>query len=1007
MSLPKFCIQRPVFTIVLSLVLIVFGLISYQRLPVRSLPKMEQPVVTINTVLAGADPAVIEDQITIPIENSLSGITGVEHITSTSRLGKSSVVIEFKVNADLNEAMSTIRNEVSSVKKRFPTGTKEPTVRRINSDAEPSIIISFADPNLNAMQITDFLNRSIQPEMQQLSGVGEIFYYGARTYAIRVFLDPAAMAAKSIMPSDVVKKLEEQNVYLPSGQIRGEERVITVTTDARFRSAKAFGNLIIKDNNGAITRLKNIAKISVGPAKLDNALRVDGKPAVGFAVIPQSLANPIDISREVKQLLPQLKAQLPSGMEVSVVYDAADYIQQSIHEVYRGLIEAVALVTLVVFLFLGTVRSAAIPVLTIPVCLIGIFGPLYWLGLSINTITLLAMVLAIGLVVDDAIVVLENIYRNIEQGLSRWDAAIKGSHEIIFAVLAMTITLAAVYAPTAFSQGITGAIFRPFAVTLAGTVILSGFVALTLSPMLCARWLPTKKNQSKYSHWLDQRFETLKQNYQGFLHWVLLHRKWVLLVLIASCIVGFLIIKDLPMRIAPAEDVGVMFGDISAPTDSSFAYTNEYAKKIEKIYAAIPEQKNYFVDVGHDGPSSAFSLIILKPWEDRTRTIQQIQSNLTNQFSQIPGVTIYTFIPSPLDDGGTSGGFSMELLSTGDYFTLQKTAAALIEKANDNKNLINLRQSLGFSSQQYTVTINKDFAAQRNVSIAAITNSIATFLGGVTATNFEYGGRDYDVIVQLNPDNLKNINSLNQIFVRNDQGKMLPLSSLVTVKTSVGATARYHYDRIRSTTITALLAPGYSMGEAVNYFEKLVQQLPANTHYQFSGGTIQFLNSHGSMNMALILSLLFIYLVLAAQFESFRDPFIVLLTVPLCIIGALFSLWIADGSLNIYTQIGLITLIGLIAKHGILITEFANQLRSQGVELKDALVQAASQRLRPILMTTAAMVLGAVPLILASGAGAHARQQIGVVIIGGLLLGTFFSLVVVPVAYSAFAKKKL
>lgn len=1007
MNIPSLCIRRPVFTIVISLMMIILGVMAFHDLPVRYLPDIDKPVISISTAYPGASPQLIEQEVTTPIENELAGISGVDNMHSTSSLGMSQVKIRFNLGVNISEQLDDIRNKLASIRKHMPSDVEPPVIRKVDGGGNPAVIFAFTDKNKSAIAISDYVNRYVFNQLEEVDGVGEVFFFGGHSYAIRIGLQPDKMAARSVTIADIKNAMAQQNLNVPSGQIKSRNRYYTVITNARFKDAQQFKKLIIKVQNGYAIHLSDVATVVVGPEDVESALRVDGQPAVGLGVIPQSTANPVTVAKKAIATINHLRSTLPNGMQAKVVYNKANFIKQSINEVYRTLIEAIIFVVLVVFLFLGNMRSALIPIVTVPICLLAVFWPMSLLGYSINTLTLLALVLAIGLVVDDAIVMLENIYRHIQKGMTPIQAAFKGSREIVFAIIAMTVTLAAVFAPLGFTGGLTGKLFLQFGITLSAAVIISGFVALTLSPMMCGRFLQNKQ-EGKFSAWLDRLFAKLTASYKNGLRWVFNKRIYVVLLLILFSGGGYYLYHTLPSELAPTEDQGAIIGVVSSPNNSSFSYTNAYTKQIEKLYDAIPEKQAYLMAAGFPDPSSAFSILILKPWQQRERSQKQISAELGKKMRAIPGIDAFPVSPAPLGRRHSNNhGLSIRMMTTGSYASLNTVMNNMVTQLEQYPGLSNVSNNLQLNSAQFRVDINRNLAADMHVNVGDIANTIATMLGGSNPGNFEYDGQSYKIILQLPRSQRGDVAALKQLYVANREGKMVPLANLISISNDIGPSELPHFNRMRSAELSAEITPGYNMGEAIKFIQQQFKQLPENVKYQFSGGAKDYTQTLGRTAMAFMLALLFIYLVMAAQFESFVDPLIILFAVPLSLVGALLSLKLSGGTINIYSNIGMVTLIGLISKHGILITEFANQLRKQGYELREAVIEAAALRLRPILMTTAAMVLGALPLALASGAGAASRQQIGWVIVGGMLIGTFFSLVVVPVAYSYLARKQL
>lgn len=1002
MRLSQFFVQRPVFTIVFTFLLMIAGLLSFSGLALRHLPDINKAVVNISTEYEGASPELVEKEISIPIENALSGIPGIDSINSTSKLGKSYITVDFQLGTDVNEAVNDIRNKMSAIQRKLPLGSDAPSVRKNDANANPVMVLGFEDKQRSALDITDYVNRFIKPVIQEINGVGEVSYYGAREYAVKIAIDPVKMAARKITVSDIKKALTQQNIDIPSGQIQSKNRYYTVVTQARIDKAKHFADLVITRKNNHLIRLSEVAQVNIGNENEENLLRINGKPAIGLAVLAQSTANPVDVAQRIYETLKQLHSSFPKSFKASVVFDSTLYIKQSIYQVFKTFLEAVLFVALVVFLFLGDLRSALIPIVTIPICLVATFWPMQLLGFDLNTLTLLAMVLAIGLVVDDAIVVLENCHRHMQQGKSAIKAAIEGSQEITFAIIAMTITLAAVYAPMGFVDGFTGKLFLQFGVSLSLAVLISGLVALTLSPMMCAKLLKSHKN--RYTSWLDNFFNRLAHWYQISLQYVLKQKLFFSLLILVCLLTGVYCYQHIKAELAPLEDQSYIIAPISSPTNSSTAYTDKYARELESIYDAVAEKQTYLMSVR---PSGAFSLLKLVPWEKRQRSQQQISQDLNKKMEQLTGVSVFPVTPHPLGRNSNNSRFSFALLGHTSYKRLNLISNDVIKALNHIPELRQIKNNLVLDSEQINIDINRQLAADLQVNLADVAELLSTTLGGSNPVNFNYDGQAYKVIVQLDQSLRQDVSILNSLYVQSERKEMIPLSALIQMNTSIGPDALPHLNRMRTATITAELTENAHMDKVIAKVEHVLQQqLPSDIQYRFTDGVKDYLESSGHSLYAFALALLFIYLVLAAQFESFIDPFIVLTTVPLCLIGALFTLWLFNGSLNIYTNIGMVTLIGLISKHGIMITEFANQLKQQGKDKLSATVESATIRLRPILMTTSAMILGAIPLILATGAGSESREQLGFVIIGGLVVGTFFSLYLVPMMYLLFSRRK-
>lgn len=1006
MRISELCIKRPVFAIVLNLLLIIIGYIGFDRLSVRELPKTEQFTVQVSTTYRGASAELVESEITLPIENAIAGVEGIESIASTSSMGSSSVVINFMPNFNASEGMNDLRDQLSRVRRGLPEEADEPVLIKADPNTEPTLYISFSDKRRDALAVTDYVERYIRPELQQVEGVGNAHIFGAQRYAVRIWPDPLDMAARGVTVNDISDALYEQNTALPSGEIKSNYRNFTVTPHTRLENIDEFRSLIIRDDAGKLVRMADIAKVELGPRNTDSSVHVNGTNAIVIAIIPQSTANPVAVSEMVKKRLATFQSTLPEGMKAEVVFDNATFIEASIHEVYKTIFEAVVLVVLVMLAFLGSMRTTIIPIITIPLCLMATFGLIYFLGYTINTMTLLAMVLAIGLVVDDAIVMLENIYRHMEKGMSAFDAAIKGSSEITFAIIAMTITLAAVYAPIGFTEGFTGDIFREFAFTLAGAVVVSGFVALTLSPMMCAYVLKPVSAENTYTQKLENFFHTLNNKYHHFLAASLRHRKRVVLLFLVLGGLGGGLFMSLDTELAPIEDTGVIIAVASAPTGSSFRYMEAQIQKLENIMMQVPERNNLVAITGTQGNSSGMAFLTLKDWSDRSRSQTEILGTVLPPLFKIPGARFFAFELPPIDGGGSgTTPIDMVVQMSGTYAELYSVIDQLKEAMEKSGDFVSVQSDLKMDSQQIEISFDRELAANLGINIADIYDALSILFAGRAITDYEAAGENYDVVVQMAEDLRTDPERLNDVFVRAPGSKMVPLGSLIRIESVVKPEALGHYNRLRAAHLTANLSPGISVGEGIEKVDQLAQHvIPVNAKTVWTGFSKSFIESSGAMQVTIGLALIFIYLVLAAQFESFRDPFIIMLTVPFSIIGAALLLKLTGGTNNIYTQIGFVTLIGLITKHGILIVEFANHLRQQGLDKFEAVTQAAVTRLRPILMTTGSMILGALPLAFASGAGAVSRSQMGWVIVGGMLFGTIFSLLVVPIAYSFIGK---
>ncbi len=1008
MHLPEICIRRPVFATVLSLVIVLLGLISYQRLPVREYPAIDEPVVTVGTRYPGAGAEIVESQVTRPIEESLAGIEGVDILTSISRAERSQITARFKLIRDPDSAAADVRDRVARVRGQLPDEIDEPVIAKVEADAQPIMYLAFSSDRHSPLEVSDLADRYVKDQLQTLPGVADVQIFGERRYAMRIWLDRRKLAAYRLTPQDVEDALRRQNVEIPAGRIESSQREFTVLSETDLRTPEQFDRLILKDADGYFVRLADVARTEIAAEDERRIARFNGRGAVAMGIVKQATANPLEVSKAVREALPRIEAGLPEGIEVAVAYDSSVFIDASIKAVLTTIGEAVLLVVAVIFLFLRSFRATLVPLVTIPVSLIGAAALIFAFGFSVNTLTLLAMVLAIGLVVDDAIVMLENIYRHVEAGMRPLAAAIKGSREIAFAVVAMTITLAAVYAPIGFLTGRTGRLFVEFALALAGAVLVSGFVALTLSPMMASRLLRRHERHGALYRSSERVLVGLTSGYRRALG-VALNLRW-LVVLVAVAVAGtsYWLFGQMKSELAPIEDRGTIVGIISAPEGATIAYTDAYARRIEPLYKAIPEVSHYYMVTGFPTVSNGISFVRLVPWDERERSQQEIVAELQpKMFAAAPGVLAFPVNPASLGQSPRSKPVELVILTSAPYSELREMADAVMAEARNNPNLLNLDLDLKLEKPELRVTIDRDKAADIGGDVSTIGHTLETMLGGRQVTRYKREGRQYEVIVQVEDQDRRDPDDLSEIYVRGRDGDMVQLSNLVRVEESVAPRELNHFKQLRSATISASLAPGYSVGEALDYLDQIaLRVLPPTAQTDYAGVSREFRTSSADLYITFVLALVFIYLVLAAQFESFVDPFIIMLTVPLSMTGALAALKLSGGTLNVYSQIGLVTLVGLITKHGILLVEFSNQLRRHGMETRTAVIQAASLRLRPILMTTGAMVLGAVPLALAHGAGAESRQQIGWVIVGGLLLGTPLTLFVIPTAYTLLARRR-
>ncbi len=1007
MNVFEFFVRRPVFSTVLSLLIVLVGIVSYSRLTVREYPNIDEPIVSVRTQYLGASAEIIETQVTQILEGSISGIEGIESLTSSSQSEESRITVRFRLGTDPDVAASDVRDRVARVRGRLPDEIEEPVIAKVEADAQSIIFIALTSDRMRTVEISDYADRYIRDRLQTLPGVAEVRIFGERRYAMRIWLDRARLAAYELTVQDVEDALRQQNAEVPAGRIESLEREFTVLSRTGLVTPEQFRQIVVKNADGFAVRLGNVASVELGPQDERRVTRYNGTEAVILGIVKQATANPLDISIEMRDVMPEITRDLPPGMSIDVAYDRSIFIDRSVAAVYTTIAEAVLLVVLVIFLFLRTVRATIIPLVTIPIAMIGAFALMDLLGFSINTLTLLSMVLAIGLVVDDAIVVLENVHRHIEEGMKPMRAAIVGIGEISSAVVAMTLTLAAVYAPVAFAPGRTGSLFAEFALTLAGAVLVSGFVALTLSPMMCSRLLREHESYGRFYNLLERGLRALTRGYRRALVRTLRTRPVVVLVALLVAGSTYFLFTGLKSELAPIEDRGVLFTQGNAPEGSTIDFTTRYVEPFERLIAGIPEVAHSFVIVGSRAVTELISFSQLESWEDRQRTQMEIVEEMQPGLARITGVRASANNPGSFGQSARNKPIEFVLQTPESYEKLDEYVQLLLAEAEKFPGLANLDTDLRLDKPQLEVDVDRERVAATGAGVLTVGRTLETLLGGRQVTRFNLDGEQYDVIVQVAPDDRRTPGALDDIYVRGNDDTMIQLSNLVSVQETVAPKELNRFNQFRAATITANIAPGSSLGEGLAFLEQAVERvLPPTVRYDYAGQSREFKEAEASLLFVFVLALVFIYLVLAAQFESFADPLIILLTVPLSMAGALIALHGSGGTLNIYSQIGLVTLIGLISKHGILIVQFANRLQDEGRTLHDAVVEAAVLRLRPILMTTGAMVAGAIPLAIAAGAGAESRQEIGWVIVGGMTFGTVLTLFVVPTAYSLLAARR-
>ncbi|MCJ8168971.1 multidrug efflux RND transporter permease subunit [Atopomonas sediminilitoris] len=999
-------IQRPVLASVVSLLIILLGFQAFSSLSIRQYPKMENALITVSTTYAGANAETIQGYITQPLQQSLAGAEGIDYMTSSSRQNISTINIYARLGIDTNQLFTEVMAKAAEVKNQLPNEADDPVITKKAADSSALMYISFSSDALSNPQITDYLSRVVQPKLATLPGIAEAQILGNRTFAMRVWLDPARMAAYGVTAKDINDKVRAYNFLSAAGETKGSLVVSSVNAQTELKDAKAFAAIPLKTQGDSRVLLGDVARVELDSASYDSISFFGGVQAVYIGIKGTPSANPLEVIKQVRILLPQLENQLPPSLKLDIGYDATLFIQASIDEVVKTLFEAVLIVIVVVFLFLGAWRSVLIPVITIPLSMIGVLFFMQMMGYSINLLTLLAMVLAIGLVVDDAIVVVENIHRHIEEGKTPLNAALEGAREIAVPVISMTITLAAVYAPIGLLSGLTGALFKEFAFTLAGAVVISGIVALTLSPMMCAKLLRHDDNPSGLAHKLDALFDKLKQAYERALHSSLETRSVVLVIAAVLILVIPALFKFSKSELAPSEDQGVVFVMASAPQTANLDYLTQYTNQFTEVFKQFPEYYSAFQVNGTNGVQTAFGGMLLKPWNERSRTQQEILPLVQAELNKIPGIKIFTFNRPSLPGSGEGLPVQFIINTPSDYESLLQVTQRIKERAAATGKFAFLDVDLAFDKPEIVVEVDREKAAQMGVAMQDIGSTLSTLLGEGEINRFTVDGRSYKVIAQVEQAYRDNGGWLNNYYVKSASGQMLPLATVISVSERARPTQLTQFQQLNSAMIQGV--PMVSMGEALQTLQQIAdEEAPQGFTYDVAGQSRQYSQEGSALYMTFALALAIIYLVLAAQFESFRDPLVVLITVPLSICGALIPIFLGYATLNIYTQVGLVTLIGLISKHGILIVEFANQLRDeQGLSLRDAVEQAAAIRLRPVLMTTAAMVLGVLPLILAEGAGAASRANIGLVIATGMTVGTAFTLFVLPALYTYLARER-
>jgi multidrug efflux pump len=1008
MSFTDLFIHRPVLASVVSLLILVIGLRSIVALEVRQYPETSDTVVTVTTAYPGADSALIKGFITTPLQQAIAEADGIDYLSATSVQGRSTIEAHMRLNYDPNAAVAEIQAKVASQRSVLPTEAEDPVIDSTTGDPTALMYLAFYSQAMSLSQITDYLIRVVQPQLQAVPGVAKAELIGNKTFAMRVWLDPDRMAALNVSPTDVEDILRRNNFLAGVGKSKGHFVAVDLSATTDVSNVEDFRNLVVTTRNGALVRLRDVAEVELGAEDYDTTTMYKGIPAIFVGIEQAPGENPLRVAAGVHAAMPGIKAQFPAGLEAHIPYDASVFIEDSINEVFRTLAEAVLIVLLVIYLSLGSIRAALVPAVAVPLSLIGGTFVMLLLGYSVNLLTLLALVLAIGLVVDDAIVVVENVHRHIEEGESRIDAAIKGARELALPIVAMTTTLVAVYAPIGFMGGLVGTLFTEFAFSLAAAVLISGVVALTLSPMLSSRVLKAGGNPGRFERIVERFFGWLAERYRRSLDSTLKTPSVVLVfgaVVLASIYFMFVTTQS---ELAPTEDQSILFFQATAPQTATTEYNQRYAREVLDIFESIPEYHESFVLVGFQGdPSITFGGFKMEAPSKRERSQMEVQPEVQGKLQDVAGFQLAAFPRPSLPGAGRGLPMQFVMVSDADYDLLDELGGQLIGRGMASGNFLFLRKSIEFTKPRTRILVNRDRAGALGIDMAHIGRSLAVMLSDGYVNRFSLAERSYKVVPQVARGFRLEPAQLDHYHVRAASGDLVPLGNLVTLDESIEPSKRTQFQQLNSLTVEGIMAPGVPLGDALAFLESEAQALfPPNVRWDYMGESRQYVSQGSALVITFFMSLVVIYLVLAAQFESWRDPLIILVSVPMSIAGAMAFLTLGFATINIYTQVGLITLIGLIAKNGILIVEFANQLqRREGLDRHEAVVRASAIRLRPILMTTVAMVVAMVPLLTATGPGAVSRFHIGLVIATGLGIGTIFTLYVVPAVYLLLARR--
>lgn len=1002
MFLSDISIKRPVFASMCSAALVLFGIIGYQRLAVREYPDVDPPIVSVSVTLRGANPRVMETTVTDVLEEQLSALEGLRTMTSSSAEQRSSITLEFNLDRPIEDAAQDVRDLVARVRGRLPQQVDEPVITKQDADAQPFMWILVRGDGYSLLELSDIADRQVKTALQTIPGISSAEIRGERRWSMRVWVDPAELAARGLTVQDVTSAIQTRNVEVPAGRIESDRREFSIRSMGELKTPEEFGAVVVSSANDQIVRLRDVARVELGPSDDRSRFRANGVPGIGVSLTRQSKSNLVEVADLVRAELPRIQATLPDGVTFQVGFDQSVYVRRSIVEAKETLLIAAGLVVLIIFVFLRNLRATVIPGLAIPASIIATFAVMYFFEFSINNLTLLALILAIGIVVDDAIIVLENAYRHQEElGESPEEAASRGTSEIAFAVITTTISLVAVFTPLAFMGGSTGRLFREFGLAVAGAVVVSGFVALTLTPMLCAKILKVPPRHGALYQLLERALNGLARGYKRSLALALHHRLAVVSVMLAVAVAAGMVFTTLKREFVPPDDLGNFRVSVTAPEGATVAYTDDYQRQAEAVLAEIPEIDNYTSIVGMGGRvNSGFMTVRMVDWAERERTVPEILRAVQPKFAAIPGAQVFASNPSAFGGRGSPVQF---VVQHPDFETLVGVMDTLVARARQINGLINVDTDLRVNKPELNIYYERDRAEDLGVPISSVANTMSVLLGSSRVSTFTRDNKLYDVIVQLAPGSRATPSDMTGLTVRGRNGQLVQLQQLARVEETTGPRQLNHVSRMRAFTLNASLAPGFTLGEALDSLHAVAAELlPPGSQTTLSGESRELTESGSALYFAFLLALVIVFMVLASQFESLIHPFTVLLAVPLAVAGAIFTLKLTGATINLYSQIGMILLIGLVTKNSILLVEYTNQLKARGMETLEAVAEAGRIRLRPILMTSIATIAGAMPIALGLGAGSASRRPLGYAIVGGILLSTLLTLYLVPVVYTLF-----